>query len=165
MRRPRGGLVARSLAGVGLRRSVIVGLVAVVGVIVLSGGASAAPPTTLVLCINPGGNVTSPVPPETTCGPNQTEFDAVSAQKEAADIAAVQAAAAADETADTAEVANLQGQIDTTNTNISNDETADAPGEAFVAGARAVINGIIDVINGISCVVSFGTDCTPLSHV
>jgi hypothetical protein len=86
--------VVRALSRVGLRRSVIAGVVIVLGVLVSSVGASAANPTTLNLCINPGGNVTTIVPPATSCGPAETEFTTVSAGALAALQAQVNALAA-----------------------------------------------------------------------
>ena len=65
-----------ALAGVNVSQLAI----AVLGVLTLSAAASAAAPTTLTVCIGPGGSIKA----SSTCNGNETQFDAVSAASQAA---------------------------------------------------------------------------------
>jgi hypothetical protein len=146
-RRPEGLSVARGFAPVLLRRGVLVGLLTAVCVLVSAVGASAAPPpTTLPLCINPGGNVTSIVPPATTCGPNETLFTVVSAaafNDLQAQVTALKAKEAADvntlQTNEAADVASLQGQIDALKARATADELKITALQAAANAAAAAI--------------------------
>ena len=112
-------------------RGVIVGSCVALCVLVATAGASASPPpTTINLCVNPGGNVTS----RPTCLPNETLFVAVSsaafnnlqtqvtnnAAKEATDVTALQA----EITALQARATTDEGLIATLQTDESNDAAA-----------------------------------------
>jgi hypothetical protein len=149
--------IVRALTLVGLRRSVLASVVIVLGVLVSSAGASATNPTTIQLCVTPGGQVMS----LTTCLPNQTPFTAVSAGALAtlqAQVDALQAKELADYNSLTAADGALQGEIDALKQRAKTDEDnitalqaleqADAGHITLLTGLENADSSAIGVLQG-----------------